>query len=421
MASIKRQSSKTKRATTTPPELVDPRHGDIEDDASSTKRRSMLALFGGMLVEISLPKLIIAWIMLLVVPGLLLGLAPIVFVEWLTIVTDKIASLVLGLWSLVILGSLIAVAWFGWRALFGMAEKNFWALNSIVVEPSYASFREAFRQLAERLLPADASKSRRAKPRRRCRRRRPPDLRAGPARAVAGLAAHPSVRQLFRDRVRGRRSPPWRLPTASPPSPPISPSPRSSGASPTPPWRSPARSEIAEAPKGSRLWRVVHLSDLHVVGERYGFRIESGRSGPRGNDRLHRLLGQLEAIDAKQPFDAILITGDMTDAGISSEWAEVLDALAAHPSLQRRALMLPGNHDLNIVDRSNPARMDLPTSPDRRLRPIAPLSAMNAVHGERVRVVDRTNKRLGRYFRDFLKPLSREMARLRTSQGRFVQ
>ena len=64
----------------------------------------MLSLFGSMLVEISLPKLIVAWALLLVVPGLLLGLAPIVFVEWLTIVTDKLASLVIGLWSLLILG-----------------------------------------------------------------------------------------------------------------------------------------------------------------------------------------------------------------------------------------------------------------------------------------------------------------------------
>ena len=136
MASNNRRSTRAKRASAPQPELIDPRHGDIEDDASSTKRRSMLSLFGSLMVEISLPKLIIAWIMLLVVPGLLLGLAPIVFVEWLTIVTDKLASLVIGLWSLLILGSLIAIAWFGWRALFRMAEKNFWALNSIVVEPS---------------------------------------------------------------------------------------------------------------------------------------------------------------------------------------------------------------------------------------------------------------------------------------------
>jgi Calcineurin-like phosphoesterase len=169
--------------------------------------------------------------------------------------------------------------------------------------------------------------------------------------------------------------------------------------------------KFAEGPKGARIWRIVHLSDIHVVGERYGFRLESGRSGPRGNDRLRRLLDQLEAIDAKQKFDTILISGDMTDAGISPEWAELLDALAAHPSLQGRVLMLPGNHDLNIIDRSNPARMDLPTSPDRRLRQLRTLSAMNAVHGDRVRVVDRVNGRLGGTLAEFLKPHRAAIAR----------
>src|SRR6185437_11772321 len=54
--------------------VIDPRCGDIEDDASSPKRRSLLSLAGSLLLEISLPKLILAWILLLVVPGLLLGL-----------------------------------------------------------------------------------------------------------------------------------------------------------------------------------------------------------------------------------------------------------------------------------------------------------------------------------------------------------
>ena len=132
----------------------------------------------------------------------------------------------------------------------------------------------------------------------------------------------------------------------------------------------------------------MHLSDVHVVGERYGFRIESGRSGPRGNERLKRLLAELEAIHAKDPFDLVLITGDMTDAGSSAEWAEFLDAMAAHPNLAERALILPGNHDLNIVDRANPARLDLPTSPDRRLRQLRTLSAMDELQGDRVRVVE---------------------------------
>jgi hypothetical protein len=51
-----------KRQVQTPsfPQIFDPRQGDIEGDASSTKRRSMLSLLGSLLVEISLPKLILA-------------------------------------------------------------------------------------------------------------------------------------------------------------------------------------------------------------------------------------------------------------------------------------------------------------------------------------------------------------------------
>ena len=66
-------------------------------------------------------------------------------------------------------------------------------------------------------------------------------------------------------------------------------------------------------PAGAKTWRVAHLSDVHVVGERYGFRIESGRSGPRGNERLKRVLAELEVIHAKDPLDLVLISGDMTD------------------------------------------------------------------------------------------------------------
>jgi predicted MPP superfamily phosphohydrolase len=82
--------------------------------------------------------------------------------------------------------------------------------------------------------------------------------------------------------------------------------------------------ELGEFLAGSdaaRTWRIAHLSDIHVVGERYGFRIESGRAGPRGNERLNQLLKLLDAIDANNPLDAILVTGDLTDAGRSAEWS----------------------------------------------------------------------------------------------------
>jgi 3',5'-cyclic AMP phosphodiesterase CpdA len=385
--------------------IIDPRRGDVEDDASSTKARSMLSLAGSLLVEISLPKLIVAWTVLLLIPGLLLGFVPIVFAEWLKIVTDKLTSLVLGVWSILALAGLVALAWFGWRHLFRVIEKSFWALNSIVVEPGYAAFREAFRQLAERLFARDASDARRGR------------LRAAAA-AIAGLLicafaalavwiAWPHT-HLFGSIAEidswktvigaalansavalcaylGVAALTWGFADATMPQP-----------------RTLARFDKPEA--NERKWRIVHLSDIHVVGEIYGRRIESGRSGPSGNQRLERLLAQLDAIHEKDPLDVVLITGDMTDAGISSEWAAFMDALAAHPALAERTLTLPGNHDLNIVDRSNPARLDLPTSPNRPLRQLRTLSAMDAVHGARVRVVDRVAGRVGGTLTEFLKP-----------------
>jgi len=141
------------------------------------------------------------------------------------------------------------------------------------------------------------------------------------------------------------------------------------------------------APSGGRIWRVAHLSDIHIVGERYGFRIESGRGGPRGNERVKRVMARLEAEHAARPLDLILITGDMTDAGRSAEWAEFFDILARHPDLAGRMLILPGNHDVNVVDRLNPARLDLPFGPAKTLRKMRALSAIAALGADRLRVM----------------------------------
>ena len=74
------------------------------------------------------------------------------------------------------------------------------------------------------------------------------------------------------------------------------------------------------------------------------------------------------------------------------------------PSLTELMLMVPGNHDVNIVDRANPARLDLPTSQNKRLRKVRALSAMTAIQGERVRVVDRSGRRLGESLAAVLTP-----------------
>ena len=162
-------------------------------------------------------------------------------------------------------------------------------------------------------------------------------------------------------------------------------------------------------PQGGRSWRLAHLSDIHAVGERYGFRVESGRSGPRGNGRLRQALARLDEIHEKQPLDAILVTGDLTDAGRSAEWAEFFDAFAPHPQLAGLLIGLPGNHDVNVVDRANPARLDLPTSPKKRLRQVRTVSALAAIQGTRVRVLDRISGRLGGTLAQALEPHLAEM------------
>lgn len=67
-------------------------------------------------------------------------------------------------------------------------------------------------------------------------------------------------------------------------------------------WR-PAR-PIRNAP----IVRVAHLSDLHLVGERYGYRIECGTHGPSGNTYIRQALDKLRAVHASTPLDRVLMT-----------------------------------------------------------------------------------------------------------------
>ena len=341
--------------------VIDPRHGDVETDVSSTKQHSMLSLAGGLLVEISLPKLVMAWTLLLFVPGLLLGLGPIVASDWVRALSGTVVAPAIGLWSLLVLAAILAIGYFGWRALFRLVEGSFWALNSVVVQPGYATVREMLRQVAERLFVKSAGKDQYSR------------LRAASALAagllICGLAllvlylVWPSAELFGTFAEIGS----WRsligvalansvvLITAY-----LAAAALIWGVADATMAQPRDLAAFDRRPDNARLWRVVHLSDVHVVGERYGFRIESGRSGPRGNERFRRALNELETIHANAPLDLVLITGDMTDAGSSAEWAEFLQAMTAHPKLAERVLILPGNHDLNIVDRANPARMDLP-------------------------------------------------------------
>ncbi|HZZ25136.1 MAG TPA: metallophosphoesterase [Roseiarcus sp.] len=366
--------------------ILDPRDGDAEDDASSPKQKSLLAIAGSLLAEISLTKLLLAWIASIVLPAAILGLAPLIVTAWVGGVFSRVLELY-GFSAALLLLAVVAAGWFGWRPLFRVAEANFWALNALGVQPGYALCREAIRHLAEQVFrPGSGAEL--------ARMRAMSCAGAGvllaavaamvaafvwPATRWIGSAADLAVpHQLIWPTLANAvaimsaylaaASLVWGFADAS--------------------MDQPLDLEAFDAaPTGGRAWRVAHLSDIHIVGERYGFRIESGRGGARGNERVRRVMARLEAEHAARPLELILITGDMTDAGRSAEWAEFFDILAGHRDLIGRMLILPGNHDVNVVDRANPARLDLPFSPAKTLRKMRALSAMAAFGADRLRVM----------------------------------
>ena len=383
--------------------ILDPRDGDIEDDASSPHQRSWLALAGSLFAEISLPKLFAIWVMLLVVPALLLGIAPLVVTAWVRAVWSHTASVFTEIWPVFLLPVLAALGWFGGRRLLRAAEDSFWSLNALAVQPVYVIGREGLRHLAETLLSRDLRPSWRAR------------VRALSA-AIAGLivfalglglaallwpatklvgsietltTAHLLIPELLANSISviavycAFAALVWGVGDA------LMAQPRDLG-------------PLALAEPGERVWRVAHLSDLHTVGEQYGFRIESGRDGPRGNGRLAMTLAQLNAVHAQRKLDVVLITGDLTDAGRSAEWAEFFIALAAYPDLAARVVALPGNHDVNVVDRSSPARMATPMSPTKRLRQLRTISALERLQGRRLRVIEEAS--LGPTLSEALRP-----------------
>ncbi|MDU0342930.1 metallophosphoesterase, partial [Bosea sp. ZW T0_25] len=141
--------------------IIEPRDGDAEDDFSSTKKRSLLAIAGSLLGEINLPKLALAWVILALVPGVLLGLAPLVATAWFTSVADRLFALA-GIGSLLLLALIAVAGWYGFRPLLRLAERSFWSLNSLAVQPVYALCREGLRHLAEGFLSAGANEDKRA-------------------------------------------------------------------------------------------------------------------------------------------------------------------------------------------------------------------------------------------------------------------
>ena len=130
--------------------FADPRAGDIEDDSSSTTRHSLLRHAGTLLLDTSLPKLALALVQALVIPGIVLGAAPVAAVWFGQQVWARLSSEATLLSIVAFLALDAVLLWrFGPR-LVRVVERDFWALNAALVQPLFMAVREAVRQALER-------------------------------------------------------------------------------------------------------------------------------------------------------------------------------------------------------------------------------------------------------------------------------
>jgi predicted MPP superfamily phosphohydrolase len=398
-----------------PDRIWDLRRGDAEDNRTSSVSRGWRRLAITTLLDFNYLSVTIAFVLLIVVPALVVGLVPPILVAYgrqklqsaALIVSHPVASVT---W----LAVLIALAiWFG-RPVISRAVDSFWQLHYTLIFPLFVALRELISAAAERL-PMKAVTAEALFRRRRIGTVLATILLAGGAVAVAASATYSDVSSYISTRgmdvtalaIVGARNAVFILAVST-----VAVSlywfwREITGDLPVRDWTPrPAPSTAAPAV------RVAHLSDLHVVGERYGCRMETGTNGPRGNGRIRRVLRTLEAVHASTPLDQVLVTGDITDAGTRAEWVEFFDLLRRSPALRGRVLFVPGNHDVNIVDRANPGRIDIPWGSGHALRKLRIVLALDAIQGQSVHVMDRKSGTVGPTLHDYLRQHDR-LERLR--------
>jgi 3',5'-cyclic AMP phosphodiesterase CpdA len=400
--------------------IWDLRRGDDDDNRTSPHGRGLRSIVLSTLLEFNPLKASIGFLALILGPALLVGIAPSIVVTYGRLTFHKLT--LAGSYPIVALVSLAvlvgAALWIG-RPLLALAVDYFWHLHYTLVVPILVALRELLRAGAERF-PGRAITSEQLN-----RRRRLGTVLAALLLAAGGLALALTVEvSIGLQLVDVERVQPWAVARAA-----LGNAAVILGLSTVVEslywlWREltingPALDWVPNPSKAeSSVARVAHLSDLHLVGERYGYRMEAGTHGPRGNRCIRNALRKLAAINALTPLDRVLLTGDITDAGTRAEWAEFIDLLRSYPELRARLSFVPGNHDMNIVDRTNPGTLDLPWSTGQSLRKLRVVLALDTVQGDRTHVVNHASGALGPSLKDYLRQGGRaELLRALAQRG----
>ncbi len=404
--------------------ICDLRRGDHDDNRFSPQSGGLGGLILPTLWEFNYLKAPLIFVFLIIGPAILVGLVPSVIVtygQFLLQAADVTRSRLftgLGFFALLLAAGL----WAG-RGFLAAAFATVRSLHYTLIFPIFVSLREVLSTVGERLIGPSISPEQLARMRRIC------TILAALLYALAGFALAMVIEvRTGLQFVNVDRATVWVTVKAT-----LGNAAVILGASTVFEslvwlWRelsltNPVLNWAPGPPlPGSTIVRVAHLSDLHLVGERYGFRMETGMSGPRGNRRFRNALRKLAAIHKQAPLDRIVVTGDITDAGTRAEWAEFIDFLRSSQELRPLLSFVPGNHDVNIVDRTNPGRLDLPWSAGPWLRKLRVILALDTLVGDRVRVVGPFGA-LGPSLREYLREgerarLLRDFAYRGTIRGR---
>ena len=369
--------------------IWDLRKGDADDDRMSPGGRGMRAIVLSALFEFNVVQAALAFVFLVLLPAFLLGLVPSLLQTYGTLVKTSVGRLgTEPIWALVIIAGLAFVTYKWGHMRYTSAARSLWKLHYTLVFPIFILVREVVKIAFERWLGPHATRDDLIA-RRRLGTIVSGGLFAGLSLAIAAAIilttgivsvslATASPRMIIRAGVIDGvmvlalstvvASLYWTW--------------RELGAPAPDPLKDDATIETPQ-----KALRVAHLSDLHLVASRHDFRMEPGTRGPQGNARWQATAEQLADMDRAAPFDVILITGDVTDTGTRAEWLEFLEHVDANPALRERMLIVPGNHDVNICDRWNAGRLEMPWSAGLALRKLRFILAADQIQGQRVHLV----------------------------------
>jgi 3',5'-cyclic AMP phosphodiesterase CpdA len=385
--------------------IWDLRQGDADDNRTSPYGRGWRSVIVATALEFNYLTATVAFVMLVIAPALLVGLVPPVVQVYSRQKLEAAAAITSHPFAaLISIAVLIGAGLRFGKLLVSMAIDNFWHLHYTLVSPLFVALRETITMVVERL-PGETRASADLDRRRRLGTVISASLLGGGSLLLAvrvGTLARPSFADVM--------TRPWAVAIDGVTNAVVLLSVSTFAASLFWLWREltsrrPLRDWTPRPPIDSdaAVVRVAHLSDLHVVGERYGYRMGVGTHGPSGNGSIQAAFEKLCAIHASTPLDLVLVTGDVTDAGTRAEWVEFVDLLHACPPIRSRVLFVPGNHDVNIVDRTNTGRADLPWSVSHALRRLRFVVALDDVQGGCVHVVDSRSGDIGPSLSDYLR------------------